>query len=43
MSGADGDAVVPGAARACQNDRMGTRRAAMQQNVTNEIRAYTSR
>jgi len=24
MSGADGDAVIPGAARACQNDRMGT-------------------
>lgn len=27
MSGADGDAVIPGAARACQNDRMGTRKS----------------
>lgn len=24
MSGADGNAVIPGAARACQDDRMGT-------------------
>ena len=27
MSGADGDAVIPGAARACQNDSMGTRKS----------------